>query len=101
MMDAYRYEELCALQKGLKNYMFHALSAIMMNTIFFTCAEDSPERRQALKAMWRDLKTNDKKLYRKLRRRSYAFFVNYLPWRLRGKVMSIGYNVLCKKVKLG
>jgi hypothetical protein len=81
--------------------MFHALAVIMMNTIFFTCADDSPERRQALKAMWSDLKANDKKLYKKLRHRSYAVFVNYLPWRLRGKVMSFGYNVLCKKVKLG
>lgn len=101
MTDAYRWDEIKRMRKGLRNYMWHALQAIMMTTLLFVCAEDSPERRAALKEMWSHIKKNDKKLYAKLRRRSYAAAVNYLPWKLRGWIMVEGYNRLCKKVKLG
>lgn len=101
MADAYSWEQIKQQPKGLKKYMWHALEAIMMNTIYFTSAEDTPERRVALKQMWLHIKQKDKKLYDKLRRRSYALSVNFLPWKLRGKVMNVGYNFLCKKVKLG
>lgn len=101
MVDAYKWREIKAMPKGLRNYLWHMLEAVMMNTIFFTCAEDSKERREGLKELWRHIKSHDRQLYRKLRSNSYATVVNYLPWRLRGRVMSFGYNVLCKKVKLG
>lgn len=101
MVGAYSYKRLKTLNRGLKKYMRHALQAIMMNTIFFSCAADSPERRQALKNMWRSIKYSDRKMYRKLRCFSYATSVNFLPWKLRGKIMRIGYGYLCKKIKLG
>ena len=101
MTDAYTLDEIKKMPKGLKRYMWHSLEVIMMNTIFFTCAEDSPERRKALKEMWQDIKSKDKKLYRKLRSNSYATAVNYLSWKFRGLVMTKGYNFLCKKIKLG
>ncbi len=101
MTDAYTLDEIKKMPKGLKRYMWHSLEVIMMNTIFFTCAEDSPERRKALKEMWQHIKSKDKKLYRKLRSNSYATAVNYLSWKFRGWVMTKGYNFLCKKIKLG
>jgi len=101
LTDAYSWAEIKKMPKGLKKYMWHALQAIMMTTLLFVSAEYSKERKEDLKAMWAHIKEKDKTLYRKLRSNSYATAVNYLPWRLRGAVMSFGYNVLCKKVKLG
>ncbi len=101
MTDAYEYDQLKKLPKGLKKYMFHALSVIMLVTTYFTCAETSPERKTALREMWRHIKSTDKKLYAKLRHRSYVTVANCMPWRLRGWVMTKGYNLLCRKVKLG
>jgi glycosyltransferase involved in cell wall biosynthesis len=101
MIDAYTWAEIKKMPKGLKKYMWHALNAIMVNTLFFTCAEDSPARRQALGEMWAHIKERDIALYKKLRRRSYTSLVNYLPWKLRGWVLVHGYHILCRKVKLG
>ncbi len=101
MTDAYSWDEINKMPKGLKNYMWHSLEVIMMTTLFFTCAEYSKERKENLKALWRHIKERDKKLYKKLRHGSYATAVNYLSWRLRGFVMSKGYEILCRKVKLG
>ena len=101
MTDAYTLDEIKKMPKGLKRYMWHSLEVIMMNTIFFTCAEDSPERRKALKEMWQHIKSKDKEVYRKLGSNSYATAVNYLSWKFRGWVMTKGYNFLCKKIKLG
>ena len=101
MLDSYKWDEIKRFSNGLKRYMWHSLQAIMMTTIFFICAEDSPERRKALKELWRHLKVNDKKLYNKLRYRSYCVSVNFLSWKMRGRTMNKGYNFLCKKVKLG
>ena len=101
MTDAYSWDEIKKMPKGLKNYMWHSLEVIMMTTLFFTCDEYSKERKENLKALWRHIKERDKKLYKKLRHGSYATAVNYLSWRLRGFVMSKGYDILCRKVKLG
>ena len=90
MTDAYSWDEIKKMPKGLKNYMWHSLEVIMMTTLFFTCAEYSKERKENLKALWRHIKERDKKLYKKLRHGSYATAVNYLSWRLRGFVMSKG-----------
>lgn len=101
MTDAYTLDTIKRQPKGLKRYMWHSLQVIMMNTLFFTCAEYSEERRRALKEMWQHIKQRDKKLYKKLRHCSYATSVNYLGWRLRAKIMTKGYRYLCRRVKLG
>lgn len=101
MIDAYKWEQIKKLPRGLKRYMRHSLEAIMMTTLLFVCAKYSKERKAALKEMWRHIKQNDKKMYSMLRHRSYAVSVNWLPWKLRGALLVFGYNVLCKKVKLG
>ena len=98
---AYRMCDIRNMPKGLKRYMWHALQAILMNTLFFTCAEFSPERKEALKDFWQFIKDHDKKMYRKMRSWSYATVVNYLPWKLRGAILSWGYGVLCTRVELG
>lgn len=101
LTDAYKWKDIKKFPKGLKKYMWHSLEAIMMTTLLFVSYEYAPERKAALREMWRHIKENDRPMYRKLRSNSYATAVVYLPWRLRGKVMTAGYNFLCRKVKLG
>ncbi len=101
MVKAYSYEEIKGFEKGLKKYMFHCLGAIMIITIFFTVAKDDSERRENLKNLWEFIKEHDFKLYRRLRLRSIPAIVNYLPWRLRGVIMVLGYKYLSKRIKLG
>jgi hypothetical protein len=72
-----------------------------MITIFFTVAKDGEDRREALTGLWTHIKAKDKKLYRFLRRRAMPWMVNYLPWRLRGVVMTAGYKFLQRRIKLG
>lgn len=103
MTDAYTYDEIKAMDKGLKKYLFHALGAIMMNTIFFSSGgkDNKKERKQNLKALWKHIKEKDKKLYRKLRYRSLPALVGWLPFGICGAVTGAGYKFLCKYVKLG
>ncbi len=101
LVDSYTWDEIKKMPKGLKRYMWHSLQAILMTAMFFTCAVCSKERKIALKELWKYIKQHDKKLYKKLRYRSYATAVNFLPFRVRGWIMTIGYNILCKRIKLG
>jgi len=102
MATAYSYDEIKTMKKGLSNYMLHCLSAIMMITILFTVAGDAnEERKEALKEMWSFIKKHDYKLYRFLRWKSKPTMVSCLPWRLRGKIMVIGYKYFRRRLKLG
>jgi glycosyltransferase involved in cell wall biosynthesis len=102
MVDAYSWEEIKRMPNGLKNYMWHSLQVIMITTIFFTCASDySYAREQALCKLWNFIKEHDAVLYKKLRKHSYTTLVNNLNWKFRNNVMSAGYKLLCKKIKLG
>lgn len=101
MLEAYTYDELFAMDKQLRKLMVHCLTVIMVNTTFFTTAQDSPERRAAYNGMWNDLKTRDKKLYSYLRYHTYLFWILWMPWKMKGAVTTWGYKFLCKHVKLG
>lgn len=101
MADAYSWQELEAMPKGLRKYMWHALQAIMIVTLFFTCAEYSDERKQDLANLWKHIKKSDPRLYKKLRNWSYATPANFLTWRVRGRVLRRGHAYFAKKVKLG
>ena len=101
MTDSYTWAQIKAMPKGLKRYMWHNLMVIMVNTVFFTCAECSKERKQSLKDLWRHIKAKDAALYRKLRWFSYVSLPMLLPWRPRGWVMTKGYMYFRKKLKLG
>lgn len=101
MADSYQYDLIKQLPSGLRSYMKHNLSAIMMITQMFTTASDTKERRQELKDLWKHIKENDIRLYRFLRFRSMNFFVHNLPWKIKGYIMVKGYLYLVKKVKLG
>lgn len=67
MTDAYTWNEIKYMVRGLKRYMWHNLEVILINTVFFTCAEYSKERKAALKALWKHIKERDGALYRRLR----------------------------------
>lgn len=101
MCKSHTYDEIKSLPKGLKNYMFHYLHAVMMNTLLFACGEVSDERKRDVKEMWRQIKEHDKKLYRKIKYGGYPLAAVILPWCIRGKIMMFAYKILCKRVKLG
>lgn len=101
LIDAYSYEDIHQKPRGLRQYMKHNISAIMMITQMFTVAEDSRDRRLHLKALWEHIKKRDIKLYRFLKYRSMNTWVHFLPWKIKGLIMVKGYLYLVKKVKLG
>ncbi len=101
MIDSYTYEEVKAQSKGLRKYMFHALSVILLCTIYFIISGDKKERKPALKEMWQYIKEHDRKMYNKLRFRSYAVLINFMPWGLRRFVVDKSYNFFCRKLYLG
>ncbi|MCH5156628.1 MAG: glycosyltransferase family 2 protein [Clostridiales bacterium] len=101
MIDSYTWDEIRKMPKGLRRYMWHSLAVIMVLATFYTCAEWSDERKQAINELWQHLKERDIKLYRRLRHRSYVTFVNCMGWRMRKFVLNKGYDILCKEIKLG
>ncbi len=103
MTSAYTYDFICQQEKGLKKFMFHALEAIMMNTIFFASGgkDNKEERKTALQGLWNTIKERDKKLYDKLRFRSLPALISWMPFGMQGAVSTFGYKFLCKFVKLG
>ncbi|MFA5693657.1 MAG: glycosyltransferase family 2 protein [Acholeplasmataceae bacterium] len=101
VLNVFSYEEIKSKPKYLRHYLKHFLSAIMIITQMFTTGEYSKERKKDLKKLWKDLKISDRKLYNFLRFRSYNTPFNYIPFRLKGKIMLKGYKILANKVKLG
>lgn len=102
MASAYSYEQIQAMKKPQRRYMLHCLSAIMMNTMMFCCAGGSePERIACHHRMWTKIKENDPALYKCLAYRSMPAMVKWMPWKMRGFCMRMGYKILCKFVKLG
>lgn len=100
MIGAYTYEQLEGLESGLCGYMKHYLSVVMMLTMMFTTGgkEDIPGRKAALAELWNYVRERDGQMYAFLRR-SYPALVNWLPFRLRGRVMVAGYLYYSKKIK--
>lgn len=100
--DSYSYDQLMAMDSGLKKYMLHTIGAISMNTMMFCCSGgDDTQRRKAYRDYWDHTIQKDPKLSRYIRTRGLPVLVYWMPWKLRGRVMLFGYNVLCKINKLG
>lgn len=91
MTDAYTYDEIIAMPEGLRKYMFHCLSAIMMNTLMFCCSGgDSPERRKAYDDLWTHILERAPKLYDHLQKKGTPSMVCWKPRKLRGRAMLLG-----------
>lgn len=101
MLESYSFAELKKMCRPLRKLMYHCLEVIMLNTSFFATAKDSPLRRKRFNDMWTELKARDPKLYKKLKYRTLVRLITGLPWRVKGKVTTISYKILCKHVKLG
>jgi glycosyltransferase involved in cell wall biosynthesis len=99
--NEYTYDFMHQLPKGLRTYMKHNVSVMLIVTQMFTVSADSIERRNDLKNLWAGLKQKDRKLYRYLRYRSLNILVNFLPWKIKSFCMVKGYLYLTKKIKLG
>lgn len=97
MVDAYSYEEIKKQPEGLRKYMFHSLSVIMMLTQMFTSnGKEKKKRKQDLKDLWKYIKNSDKKIYRQLRHRSYNTLCCWMPFPLLRFVTMVGYKYYAK-----
>lgn len=94
MADAYSYDEICKQKKGLKRYMLHSLSIIMLLTQMFTsCGNDNRKKRKKdLKELWLYLKERDIKLYRHIRTRTYNALIAWMPFCMVRKVTWFFYR---------
>lgn len=102
MTDSYTYDEIMQMEPGLRKYMLHDLSAIMMNTLLFCTSGGSDEaRKAACEEMWKHIHDADPKMYDYLRHRGMSALVTWMPWDFRAKTMLLGYKALCKVNKLG
>ncbi len=102
MLAAYTYDELMAMEPGLRRYMLQDLNVIMMTTLMFCCSGGNTEtRRAAYQKLWDDLKQRDPQLYHYLFTRGYPATVTWMPWKMRGTLMLWGYKFLQKTLKLG
>ncbi len=101
IMKFYTYDEIQKMPKGLKRYVKHNLTDMMVITQMFTTGECTNQRKKDLKTLWSELKAYDIKMYRFLKYRSYNTLVTFLPFRLKGFVMTKSYLYLTRKIKLG
>lgn len=102
MVDSYTYDEIMQMESGLRKYMLHDLSAIMMNTMLFcTSGGSDAVRKEEYEAMWKHILDRDPQLYDYLRRKGLPALVAWMPWDVRAKTMLVGYKALCKINKLG
>lgn len=102
MLKCYTFDEITAMEPGLTKYMLHVVSAVMMVTMMFCCSGgDDEQRRRLYDQMWSDLQAQDLQMYEYLQHKGLPAIVTWMPWRVRGKSMLIGYKALCKIVKLG
>lgn len=101
MIKAYSYDEIYKMEKPLRRYMFHALDCMMVVTEMFTGGKSTKERKEDYKALWNGLKKTDRKLYKRLKHRSYSVLINWMPFSLRSKIMLAGYKKEVKKQNLG
>lgn len=94
MINAYSFEEISRMSKGLRRYMLHSLSVIMMLTqMFVSCGvTERKQRKQDLKALWRYIRCRDRRLYKKLRYRSYNALVAWMPFPLLRFTTLTGYK---------
>ena len=101
MLEAYTYDDIMKMDKAFRKNMLHILFAIMNNTIFFTTAKDSKERRELYYDMWNRLKERDIKMYKYLKYHTAIRIFNVVSWNLKGLITTRAYKFLCKHVKLG
>ena len=67
---------------------------IMTLTMMFTTGgKDNPtKRKRELKELWNYIKAKDKKLYRYLKYNTYPVIVDWMPFKLQGRTMLMGYK---------
>jgi glycosyltransferase involved in cell wall biosynthesis len=103
MFKSHSYTKLKSLTKRQRVYLCHDLKQLFATTAFFViCGKDNVKNRQAAwKAMMKDFKAADKKLYSMLKYRSYATVLTWMPWPMKRFFGNVAYKVLAKKLKLG
>lgn len=100
-LNAYTYADLKSMPRGLSKYMLHCLGVLMTLTMMFTTGgkTDLEKRKAALKELWKYVRERDIKMYRYLKFKTYPALVNWMPFRMKGKVMFLGYKFFRAKLK--
>ena len=101
IIKSHSYDAIMAQPKGLRKYMKHMLSVYYLLVACFTNYYDDEERRKNYKELWDFIKETDIKTYKKLRYRSLATLINFLPWKVRGFFVRVGYSIIRKFMKVG
>lgn len=101
MISAYSHEQICSLPKGLKKYMLHDLAVIMSLTVMFTTAgkDQQVERKNSLDEIWDFIRQKDKKLFKFLCYNSYPALVDWMPFKMHGKVTFLFYRFFRRVLK--
>ncbi len=93
----YSLEEIKALPRKHRRFMIHDLIVKSYLTLFYIMAGYSKERKKAYNEYFKEFKEKNRKLYYKLRYRTYFIFPFTLVMPLRRLVVMIGYKVVCRK----
>jgi glycosyltransferase involved in cell wall biosynthesis len=103
VFDAYTYEEIKAMPKGLRRYMVHAIGDLNLTALFAICGgkNDTKKRKAAFQQYFQDLKKHDLKMYHKVRYFTYYGLIQWMPYWLKRKIIIYGYHVAVKVAKLG
>ena len=96
LMDAHDPMAYRQKEKMLGKYLIFYLSIMFTVSSTFASIDGSREAAEKCNALWQKLKKKDKKLYRKIRYGSKAFFM-WLPGKL-GKKLSVAFYRLARKV---
>lgn len=101
LFDAYSYDEINKMDRGLRKYLKHALNCMMVVTTTFTVGEKTEERKQDLKNFFARCKKKDKKLYRLIKFGGYGWLYSWMPFSLKHKFMLSGYKNEVRKHNIG
>ena len=96
ILDSHDLKAIRAESKMLGKYMVFYLSIMFTVSSTFGCIDGSEEAVEKCNVLWRKLKQKDKKLYRKIRYGSKAFFM-WLPGKV-GRKISVAFYRLARKV---
>lgn len=99
MVLAYSLKELKALDKHHYRYMIHDLIVKSYLTLFYVMLENNKEKDKKYKEFWQEFKLKNKKLYYKLRYRTYFAFQGLLIKPLRKAATLYGYERIRRKTR--
>ncbi len=103
VFDAYSLDEIKKMPYGLKRYLFHALGTLNLTALFSICGskDEYEKRKEVFRQYFLELKEKDKKMYNKIRYRSYYALIAWMPYFFKRRIIIFGYRMAVKVAKIG